>query len=146
MLNPSTADANEDDPTIRRCIGFAKSWGYGGIMVANLFAYRATDPKQLLTVIDPVGEGNKSYITDVFDGCEKVICAWGNSPIVGKLIKGKNIFTDLSNKYDKQKIHILDISKTGHPKHPLYLKGDIVPIQCYPYKPDVIFPQGQRNT
>lgn len=60
MLNPSTADANIDDPTIRRVISFAKSWGYGGVYVGNLFAFRSTDPKGLKQIADPVGENNMS--------------------------------------------------------------------------------------
>lgn len=61
MLNPSTADATQDDPTIRRCMGFARRWGYGGITVVNLYAYRATNPRDLLTAADPVGPENDRY-------------------------------------------------------------------------------------
>jgi hypothetical protein len=62
MLNPSTADGKEDDPTIRRCIGFAKSWGNGSLEVVNLFGFRATDPKELLEVKDPIGPENNIWI------------------------------------------------------------------------------------
>src|SRR5262245_19133112 len=62
MLNPSTADAEQDDPTIRRCVGFARSWGAGGIIVVNLFAFRASDPKALLRAADPVGPDNDGHI------------------------------------------------------------------------------------
>lgn len=67
MLNPSTADGDVDDPTIRRCIGFAKSWGYGGIYVGNLFAYRATDPKELLKVENPIGFENIHHLMDMYN-------------------------------------------------------------------------------
>lgn len=69
MLNPSTADAYEDDPTIRRCINFAKSWGYGGIVVGNLFAYRATNPKKLILIDDPSGSANHHYLTHMIERC-----------------------------------------------------------------------------
>ena len=74
MLNPSTADASLDDPTIRRCMGFARAWGYGGIVVHNLYALRATDPRQLRDHPDPVGPVNDSYIAG---WRVPTICAWG---------------------------------------------------------------------
>ena len=78
MLNPSTADAQEDDPTIRRCIGFAKAWGYGGIVVTNLFAYRATNPKELKKVDKPFGEHNHLYqLEAAVISSELTVCAWG---------------------------------------------------------------------
>lgn len=127
MLNPSTADANIDDPTIRRCIGFAKNWGYGGILVGNLFAYRATDPKSLLCVNDPIGKDNLIHLKSMYNESEIMICAWGNGKIVENLGKklGDN-YKPLSGFIGR--IHYLDLSKDGTPKHPLYLKGNIVPI------------------
>lgn len=78
MLNPSTADAIKDDPTIRRCKGFAQQWGYRQLLVVNLFAARATDPKDLKLMDDPVGKYNDSIILDTIKGAERVIVAWGN--------------------------------------------------------------------
>lgn len=121
MLNPSTADGNQDDPTIRRCINFAKSWGYGGIYVGNLFAYRATNPKELLGVKDPVGEYNTGCLLKMEMDREIAVCAWGNSDIVSKL-KGK---------YNPSIANIdlcyLELSKDGTPKHPLYLRSILTP-------------------
>lgn len=78
MLNPSTADSDNDDPTIRRCMGFAKDWGFGGVLVGNLYAFRSTDKKNLRLVKDPVGHGNLEYITFLRSLSTKVICAWGS--------------------------------------------------------------------
>ena len=80
MLNPSTADENEDDPTIRRCIGFAKQWGYGGICVANLYAYRATDKTALSKVTDPVGQDNRWYIDEYYESNMLIVLAYGDPP------------------------------------------------------------------
>jgi hypothetical protein len=123
MLNPSTADDSNDDPTIRRCIGFAKSWGYGGLHVGNLFAYRSTDPKNLLTAIDPIGEENKHYLKLMASQCDKVVCAWGNSGIVNKLLKKNPDYKPLLN--FGLNTYYIDLCNDGTPKHPLYLKGDL---------------------
>lgn len=123
MLNPSTADADNDDPTIRRCIGFAKEWGYGGLYVTNLFAFRATNPKELLIAKNPtentVNE-NRLYIDEMVLRCDKVICAWGNSPIKSEM--KLPLFKD-------EKFHYLELTKDGNPKHPLYLKKDLKPVR-----------------
>lgn len=77
MLNPSTADALHDDATIRRCVGFSKLWGYGALIVANLFAHRSMDPRQLVTVADPVGPHNDEAITYAVGHSALVLLAWG---------------------------------------------------------------------
>jgi hypothetical protein len=123
MLNPSTADAALDDPTIRRCIGFAKSWGFGSLTVLNLFAYRATNPKELLLQADPVGPLNGSFLHSAFQTSSPIICAWGNSSIVDRLLKQvKNYFPLYAAKLER--LAYLDLSVNGTPKHPLYLPGD----------------------
>lgn len=127
MLNPSTADASQDDPTIRRCINFAKSWGFGGLMVGNLFAYRATNPKELLNVLDPAGEENQKFLDEMFETCETIVCAWGNSKIVSTIHKRDSGYKPLGP--SKDRLHYLELSNDGTPKHPLYLKGDLKPIQ-----------------
>lgn len=78
MLNPSTADCSVDDPTIRRCIRFASSWGFDGIEVCNLFAWRATDPLQLRSVTDPVGPENDEYLHQLPSRVRIMVVAWGN--------------------------------------------------------------------
>jgi len=121
MLNPSTADATTDDATIRRCISFAKSWGYGGLHVANLFAYRATNPKELLTAKNPVGDKNDYYLSRIQiqgNNCD-VVFAWGCFPEHIKRMK------------EVLKIFpfgmAIKVSKDGFPMHPLYLPKDLKP-------------------
>lgn len=77
MLNPSTADASVDDPTIRRCVGYAKREGCGGIVVVNLMAYRATKPNALLKVDDPVGPSNLDMLIITLAGLDRAVVAWG---------------------------------------------------------------------
>jgi hypothetical protein len=77
MFNPSTADDKKDDPTIRRLIGFAKSWGYGGIYVGNIYAYRSTSPSEIKKTLDPTGPENKTHIKNLIEKAEKVVYAWG---------------------------------------------------------------------
>ncbi len=116
MLNPSTADESKDDPTIRRCINYAKSWGYGGLFVGNLYAYRTTDPRELKKIYDPIGDDNYKCLLEMFQKCSAVICAWGNNEPMPIELK-KNL----------SRLHYLELSKTGIPKHPLYLKKDLKP-------------------
>ena len=131
MLNPSTADDKEDDPTIRRCIGFAKSWGYGAIIVCNLIPYRATNPKELLSIDDNeflgtidnkgiVGYYNSAYISKLSQKVDKVVCAWGNSNVIKKLRINISKIKEIVDK----PLYYIEISKDGTPKHPLYLKSD----------------------
>ena len=121
MLNPSTADENNDDPTIRRCINFAKSWGYGGMYVGNLFAFRTVYPKELKEVGFPIGAENESHLIAMKELCDKVVCAWGNQFEAPSRIT--DIFDDL---------YCIELSKTGIPKHPLYLKKELKPIRLIP--------------
>lgn len=116
MLNPSTADADTDDPTIRRVIRFATSWGYGAVYVANLYAFRSTDPKALKHAEDPVGKENVAHITQLIGIVDKVIYAWGNNQ------KEPTWLSELV-----QIPYCIDLSKKGIPKHPLYLKGELLP-------------------
>jgi hypothetical protein len=116
MLNPSTADADVDDPTIRRVMNFSKSWGYGGVFVGNLYAFRSTDPKALRHTDDPVGEDNIEHIKELIGVTERVVYAWGNN---------KKEPEWLSSLVDTP--YCIDISKKGVPKHPLYLKRELHP-------------------
>ncbi len=78
MLNPSTATATLDDPTIRRCMGFARAWGFTDLQVCNLFAFRATDPAELTAVtIDPIGPLNNQAIVGLASDADRIVCAWG---------------------------------------------------------------------
>ncbi|ESY72333.1 hypothetical protein X740_33330 [Mesorhizobium sp. LNHC221B00] len=132
MLNPSTADANDDDPTIRRCVGFARAWGYDRMEVLNLFAYRATDPRALLSLNhndDPVGEGNQGAFDHVMTRdypVGKIICAWGAHG--GHLGQDE---TALGWIGDRERF-ALGMTKDGHPKHPLYLPAKAEPVRFRP--------------
>ncbi len=122
MLNPSTADAETDDPTIRRCIGFAKSWGYGSLQVVNLFAYRATNPEELRKCADPIGPRNDDYIEEGLESANRVIMAWGTK---GTLLGRDRIVKEILKPF---RPHCLQLSKDGHPKHPLYIAAKCEPI------------------
>ncbi len=116
MLNPSTADSETNDPTIRRCIGFAKSWGYGGIYVGNLYAYRATDRSELKNVENPIGDDNIKHIKEMQPKCEIIVCAWGNHEG-----RPEHIFSNFSN------LHYIKLNVDSTPAHPLYLSGELKP-------------------
>ncbi len=118
-LNPSTADDTINDPSIIRCIGFTKSWGYGGFYMVNLFAYRATNPNELNEQIDPVGVDNDKHLIDIYSRVEKVICAWGNRGTLKD--RNKEVLTFIDTPYCIKK------NSNGEPAHPLYLKKSLVP-------------------
>jgi hypothetical protein len=124
MLNPSTADAQADDPTIRRCMGFARLWGYGGICVVNLFAYRSTDPRALATVLDPVGPRNDEQIDSTIGGADLIVAAWGAHGTIGAR---SAVVRALVEKH--RPLHHLGLTKNGSPRHPLYLRGDTQPVR-----------------
>lgn len=120
MLNPSTANATKDDPTIRRCVGFAKSWVCGGIVVVNLFAYRATDPEGLRNTFDPIGPDNERHIREAVAGASPVVAAWGAHELAkaaGRVLSGKLIPPGT-------KLLCLGLTKDGSPRHPLYVRAD----------------------
>lgn len=123
MLNPSTADAEDDDATIRRCIGFARSWGYGDMVVTNLFAWRSTDPKGLLSAIDPIGPENDYHLANEARLADLIVCAWGTP---GKLKGRAAVVLDMLGRIDMP--HCLARTKQGQPGHPLYLAGDLKPV------------------
>lgn len=135
MLNPSKADAENDDHTIRRCIGFAKAWGYGGLVVVNLFAYRSTDPMKLLLAADPIGPKNEATIKDIIGSVEMVVCAWGNGPIVKKLMIKHYAYRPLKG---LPGLHYLEVGSTGHPKHPARLSGTLRPISYGSITPQIL--------
>lgn len=119
MLNPSTADAELDDPTIRRCRGFARTWGCAGITVANLYALRATDPAALLCHPDPVGPECDEHLFSLAKEYGDVVCAWGANAkpdrvkVVTRILQGAGA-----------RLWCLGTTKHGHPRHPLYIKAD----------------------
>ena len=118
-LNPSTADAKKDDPTIRRCIRFARTWGYGSLIMANLFAYRSTKPAALRRVKDPVGPRNNWWLTRLAKQADLVIAAWG--------IHGSLLSRDIAVKRKNRNLYCLGKTDAGHPRHPLYLPATTKP-------------------
>lgn len=125
MLNPSTADAEVDDPTIRRCVGFAQHWGYGGALVANLFALRATKPTELAVHPDPVGE-NDRYLVDLARQCPVVVCGWGAHPMAQSRA---GVVLELLRAECPDAVMCLGVTKTGAPRHPLYIRADTQPVE-----------------
>ena len=119
-LNPSIADEQIDDPTLIRCTNYAKSWGYGGVMMGNLFAYRATDPKELFQATEPIGEENDSWLKNLASNANLVVAAWGNMGT--HLGRSQEVISFLPN------LHCLKMNKSGEPAHPLYLKADLRPF------------------
>lgn len=128
-LNPSTADETNDDPTIRRCIGFAKRWGFGALCMTNLFAYRATDPEVMKRSLSPEGETidsdtseNCQWLRKIADGSGMILAAWGKhgsfrsrAETVRRILGGK-------------KVYALKLNKDGSPMHPLYVASDTQPV------------------
>lgn len=122
MLNPSTADAFEDDPTIRRCISFAKREQAGGLVVVNLFGLCSTDPRALLYDPDPVGRYNDAFVRQATGQSDMVICAWGAAGVTGD--RGREVTRALTAR--RVALQCLGRTSTGQPRHPLYLPGTAV--------------------
>lgn len=115
-LNPSTADETLNDPTVRRVVGFSRAWGYGGVILLNLFAFRATNPKELRAVDDPVGPGNDAALINLCRGSE-VVLAWGShGGLLGRGEAVKSLLRPVA-----RQLYCLGYTKEGQPKHPLYL-------------------------
>lgn len=129
MLNPSTADGKDDDATIRKCVGFAKRWRYERLVVLNLFAYRATDPKVMMRLshdIDPVGRDNAENFAElVTENYGIIVCAWGAG--------GKHLGQDetMLGWIGDRPAYALGLTKDGSPRHPLY-----VPYEAKPFRWD----------
>jgi hypothetical protein len=121
-LNPSTADASNNDPTISRCINFAGQWGASTLIVVNLFAYRSTDPRALKGTSDPVGPENDAWLKKAVMQSDITIAAWGN---LGTL----NGRADLVRNMFSTQLHTLRLTKSGMPSHPLYLPSGLIPTR-----------------
>jgi hypothetical protein len=126
MLNPSTATATEDDPTIRRCISFSKAWGFPGLTICNLFAWRATNPAGLREVPDPVGGSNDYGVSVHADYAPKIVAAWG-AEAARFPEREATVKSILSHSWEK--LVVLGLTSGGHPKHPLYVAGVTQPEQ-----------------
>ena len=119
MLNPSKADASINDPTITRCLGFTNAWGYKILNVINLYAYRATKPKELWNAKDPVGPLNDDYIRNALVSHADVVCAWGNNALENRVLE----FAELAKESGARFWH-LGLTTKGHPWHPLFVRAD----------------------
>lgn len=126
MLNPSTADATRDDPTIRRCRGFARAWGCNGLTVLNLYALRSPDPTALWKSSDPVGPENDDYLRRVARECGDVVCAWGSNARSDRVAAFLRIMAGLA-----ARLWCLGVTKSGAPRHPLYVRAD-QPLLSWP--------------
>lgn len=124
MLNPSRADHKQDDPTIRRCIGFAKALGFGRLFIANLFAFKATKPSDLIKADEPSGPRNLEYLRKARKESQTIITAWGVPSAIQKLAPEKQF--KLINKWET---YSLGYCKDGNPRHPLFLRKDAAMIK-----------------
>ena len=123
MLNPSTADELKLDPSCTRARNYAERWGYGALIVTNIFGWRSTDPKGLLRCKDPVGRGNDAAIVRAVKEAKLVVCAWGNH---GEHLKrGESVLGLLKG----VRLHALRVNGAGHPAHPLYLPSSLLPTE-----------------
>jgi len=122
-LNPSTADHKKDDPTIRRCVGVAKSWGFSSMEIVNLFAYRATYPADLKAAPEPIGKANDRWIRAAQQRSDKTIACWGSIGRFGD--RARKVLKNLADPY------CLKINQSLEPAHPLYLKASLKP---FPYQ------------
>lgn len=122
MLNPSTADAFKVDPTVNRCLGFARAWGHEELVVLNLFALRSTDPKALYTAKHPVGGLNDSALA-LIPTEATVVCAWG---VHGALNNRGAQVREMLTGWGRE-LHHLGLTRDGEPKHPLYLRKTLEP-------------------
>ncbi|HJL62333.1 MAG TPA: DUF1643 domain-containing protein [Pseudomonadales bacterium] len=127
MLNPSTADEVKDDPTIRRCMGFASSWKYARLEVINLYDFRATYPNELPDPSDlRIGPRHDHYVNNAIKNADLVVCAWGGSRYANAANHVKSMI--LKIQHHKKTPMCLKKNKDGSPAHPLYLSKELRPV------------------
>lgn len=125
-LNPSIASAHKDDPTIRRCMGFAHRWGYAELVVVNLFAYRTPYPAQLKAAPDPIGPRNTQTIKRVCQSAQCIVAAWGaQGTFLGQARKLERIWAD-------RPVYCFGLTQSKQPLHPLYQKNDAELVPFHP--------------
>jgi hypothetical protein len=122
-LNPSTADAIRDDATIRKCIGFAQRWGFGRLVMVNVFAWRDCDPRGLVGVRDPVGPDNDAALVRAAQGADRVVLAWGATSRLprGQITEHARSVRELFEARARCDVGHLGLCKGGAPRHPLML-------------------------
>lgn len=141
MLNPSTADELKLDPSCTRARNYAERWGYGALIVTNIFGWRSTDPAQLKLVKDPVGRGNDKAIVQAAKEAGIVVCAWGNH---GAHMDRARAVVDLLTG-NEITLHALRTTGSGHPTHPLYLPQTLTPAVFRPPSPAFATGPGPRG-
>lgn len=127
MLNPSTADGETDDATIRRCINFSRAWGYGALSVVNLFAFRATLPRDLAAAKFPIGDGNDEVIVREAKSAGLVVVAWGELAAQVARARGLAVRNMLECPPHEIVLHHLGKTASGQPRHPCRLPGNLIP-------------------
>lgn len=120
LLNPSTADSGQLDPTLRRCVRFAKREEYGGMVILNLYAFRTKDPKVMMAATDPVGPDNDRMLADVTG---TVVAGWGTNADPARVARALTLLP---------RLHALGVTKDGHPQHPLYVSANAPLIEWTP--------------
>jgi hypothetical protein len=128
MLNPSTADEVKLDPSCTRARRYAEAWGYGALIVTNVFGWRATDPDDMKAQADPVGKGNDAAILRAAKEAGIVVCAWGNHG--AHLERSTKVARSLAKA--GVQLHALRVNGNGEPAHPLYLPGNLKPQAWVP--------------
>ncbi|MBX3323589.1 MAG: DUF1643 domain-containing protein [Phycisphaeraceae bacterium] len=123
MLNPSTADASKNDPTVRRCIGYAQRWGFDALEVVNIFALRSTDPRGLYEAADPIGPRNDAAIVRAAERAQLLVLAWGGHGELGG--RGREVVRLVSK---TKSAMCLGVTQSGEPRHPLYLSQSELPM------------------
>ncbi|MEM8494996.1 MAG: DUF1643 domain-containing protein [Planctomycetota bacterium] len=126
-LNPSTADADQDDRTIRKCMKFARKWGYGGILMLNAYAFRATKPADMFAADDPIGPANDEALSYRANQAGLVIACWGAHCDPEREAR---VYELLSRRASR--VECLSVTKAGRPGHPLYIRGDTKPVPFVP--------------
>jgi len=121
-LNPSTADATHNDPTIRRCMGFARTWGHRELVVANLFSFRATKPKDLKAATTPIGPETNALLLREAQRASRILVAWG---MHGGFMQRDQAVLELLSDFP---LYCLGKTKAGFPRHPLYIRADAQPM------------------
>lgn len=124
MVNPSTADATEDDATIRKVVGFSERLGAGWAIVGNVFAYRATDVNRLKEVYDPHGPDNDMHLRRIIEDAERVIVAWGPTAKLPKLLRHRYMRVVRIAEAAGRELLCLGTAQDGQPRHPLMLAYD----------------------
>ncbi|MFW6039414.1 MAG: DUF1643 domain-containing protein [bacterium] len=122
-LNPSTADERDDDPTVRRCVGFARSWGYGGVILTNLFGYRSPDPQLLVQIADPIGPRTDWWLRRLAVEADLTVAAWGARG--GLYQRDRIVLKKLAEPC------CLGLTQAGYPRHPLYLPAETKPAPLH---------------